>query len=483
MDKISWRLIRLFRGWSASLGASTHTEIPQSVNNIRKYVSSALYMSGKRAKDSFSYVKPDLDLDRKLHCIDKLQHELDLRGINKNVAELKKSWEFYKWLHRTCIDLEQAQKVLKVELEKLSKNTEQTVAAQQDNKARKLEYRLNEVKEQFKAIRECLWDLDDTLIPKLLALPNELDDRTPRRSASILKCVGTSNEPSKGKVRNHIEIGAKLGILEYRNPMQYYLYKEAALFELAVLGYSSSVLEEARLTAVAGPDFGRSFVVEASGLNPGNLSDVFAISNYDDSKGGPNRMHLVGGASLVSFLALHAKRLIGPKCFPLRLFASGRQYTPSPPVNSELTGLFDVCQSSAVYAFTMFNRPSCEDEEGNFDSLMDAACRLYDNVCDHYRVVLRPVAELHSWEKLRASFELWSPSLNRYLEVGHISACGDYFSKRLIIMHPAGERNEYVDIVCGTVLSVPRLIGCLLEQNPEKLQISSKVAEYVPVNR
>ncbi|EZA60375.1 Seryl-tRNA synthetase, mitochondrial [Ooceraea biroi] len=400
--------------------------------------------------------------------------------MDVDVVQLKKAWDFYRKMIADKCALEDNNSELGSRMKTLLENTELT-AEQKQKEEVKLRTQLTVIRQDMKTMKEAIWDLDEDVVVKILKLPNELDPRTPIDKPVVLKSVGSALELSEKSRKSHIDIGTSLGLLEYKNPMHCYLTNDAALFELAVLAHAGRILgEDEKTVRMIGADFSRSFVVEGSGLNHEDPTAAFIIENHNEvERGSPNRMHLVGGASLTSFLGLHTKQLINPNDFPLKYFATGRQYTPLPQ-DLHACGLFTVCQASVAHTFAMVKNAKDEDYKTQFDNLLETVCRLYDDLHCHYRVVMRPASELQPWESLRVSFEMWSPFASQYIEIGHISASGNYFSKRLLIAYQTPNGRDFPAVISGTVLSVPRLLACLLEQNPDKFVIPSKVAELVP---
>ncbi|XP_076179538.1 serine--tRNA synthetase-like protein Slimp [Ptiloglossa arizonensis] len=448
------------------------------LNFDRKYTS-ALFVSNRTSKECFSFLTPDLDFDKKFTDIDKLQRELTSRGVNVNAKEVKTMWEFYKSVNVDKSKLELKNVEVGSQLAELYNRKDLT--AEEQLKFDELSIQSKVLKEDLRSIKGVLSDLSESIVEKMLKLPNEIDERTPLNFPVVLKRNGVLHELSdSGDKKNHIEIGQNLGLLEYRSPMQYYLCNDAALFELGVLNYAGKVFSAADMIRVMGSDFSRSLVVEGSGLNHENPLDAFELSNHiEANNNSPNRMHLVGGASLISFLAMHAKHLINPNHFPIKYFSTGRQYTPFPPGSTPI-GLFTVCQASAAHAFLLIKDTNSPEYQSEFEKLLNTVCQLYNDICEHYQIVMRPASELRPWEAMRVSFELWSSFSKQYIEVGHISVCGSYFSKRLLIAYQTPTGKDYPSIITGTVLSVPRLLGCLLEQNPDKFVIPPKIVEHMP---
>lgn len=457
----------------------TSNRIGVPLNSNRTYASS-LFGTKDTGKEVFAFLMPYLDIEQRLADMEKLQGDLTARGLNWNTGEIKSMWEFYKSVKTKQSRLELRSKEISNELMPLFKSEELT--AEQEMNFKKLKLQIKTVKEDLKVVKESLLELNASILEKLFQIPNEVDGRTPIQMPVVLKTVNSLNERSDSEKIDHVEIGRRLGLLEYRNPMQYYLCNDAAFFELGVLNYAGQILSADNMIRVAGADFSRSLVIDGSGLNHEDPADAFIIDNHTDvEKNSTNRMHLVGGASLISFLAMHAKQLIDANHFPVAYFSTGRQYTPFRPGSTPI-GLFTVCQTSAVVAFVLVKDAKSDEYHTQFERLLNTVCQLYDNVCDHYQVVVRPAVELRPWEAMRVSFELWSSFSKQYIEVGHISVCGEYFSKRLLIAYQTPSGRAFPSVISGTVLSVPRLLGCLLEQNPDKFVIPPKILQHMPAD-
>lgn len=427
----------------------------------------------------FSFISPYLDFDDKFSNLDQFQKNLNSRGLKINARDVKEIWDLYKSVNE---DKNSVQVRLDEVGQELKHYTRENLTAEEQEKATALRHQFITLKKDFKAIRDVAWDMSESIVEKMLKLPNNLDERTPVHAPVVMKTVGRLSESLEVGGKNHIEIGRNLGLLEYKNPMQYYLCNDAALFELGALSYAGKIFSEENMIRVMGSDFSRSLVVEGTGLNHEDPMHAFVIDNHGEvEKKASNYMHLVGGASLMSFLAMHSKQMINPNYFPLRYFATGRQYTPF-PASSVPTGLFTVCQASVAHIFTMVKSGNSLEYQEQFEKLLNIVSKLYDNVCDHYQVVIRSASELKPWESMRVSFELWSPYSKQYIEVGHISMCGSFFSKRLLIGYQIQGGRDYPLVISGTVMSVPRLLGCLLEQDSEKFVIPKKIAECTPID-
>lgn len=439
---------------------------------------SALFIPGNKATENFALLSPHLDFDSRFADVAKLRKELALRGSTENPEELARSWEFYKCVNANKWTLESRRSEIAYRMKILNKIKK--LSADEEKEKMQLITEGKVLRQDMRIIKETLWEMEETVVIRALKLPNEIDTKTPE-SSMILRTVGEIREPpSDTERKSHVDIGGNLGLLEYQNPMHYYLCDDAALSELGALGLTGEILDKAGMLRVAGTDFGRSLVVEGSGLDHEDPTAAFVLLNNEGIDWDTcNRLHLVGGASLIAFLAMHTKQLINPNDFPLKYFATGRQYTPLAD-GATPDGLFTVCQSSVAHAFVMVKDPFSEEYNVQFDDLVRSVTKLYDSLDVHYRVVMRSAGDLRPWESLRVSFELWSAYSRRYVEVGHVSICGQYFSKRLLIAYQTPTGRDYPAVICGTVLSVPRLLACLLEEDPKRLRIPTEIVRHMP---
>ncbi|XP_043501839.1 serine--tRNA synthetase-like protein Slimp [Polistes fuscatus] len=444
--------------------------------SCRKYVST-LHVSGRNANKICAFVLPYLDFDERFDDIDGLQKEIQLRKLNMDVIEMKKAWDFYKSIETKYLTLEYRKQEISMMIMSLLNKTEKTSLDEQE--LVKLRLQVKMIKQDMKNVKEIQWDLDETIIEKLLKLPNKLDERTPPSTPLILQNVGKPLILENNK-KNHIEIGETLDLIQYKDPMNYYLLKDAALFEFELLHFAGKMLTDNNVMRITGSDFCRSVLIEASGLNHENPADTFILENDDEPVMDIiSRMHLVGGTSLSSMLGLHAKQLIKLDHLPIKYYSVGRQYTP---VSNETmpSGLFSVGQASTVNIFLILKDTDSMENTIEFNKMLEIINDFYSNITNHYRVVMRSAPELLTCEKMRVSIELWSPFLEQYIEVGHLSLHGKYFSKRLLIGYETTDKvKEFASIISGTMLSVPRIIGCLLEENPDKFVIPSKILKQL----
>lgn len=429
---------------------------------VRGY-GSALYMTGDEAKNMFSVVSPHIDIEARFKEMSALKRSVELRGMQVDVDSIKRFWEILKTVEADKITLENRRVDTAKKIKEIKEGNDD---ATKETEKLKLQGKL--LREDLKVTTKAVWELQKKVMIRVLSLPNNLHPDTPSEEEKIVSQFG--NESSTKQTESHIRIGNKLDILDYVNPMCYYLKGEAAIFELCILDYFTEELCRHNFIKFCNSDFGRSVVVEGCGLNHEDSDVTYILQDTNDilCTKDTNRLHLVGGASLPSFCSFHAKQIIPVTALPLRLVAMGRQYKPSAHdlKETDFSGLFAVSQASSVELFisTTDNMSNMMNE---FDRTMAAVTDIYKALGFPFRVVYMPAGSLRSYESLRGSFQMFSSYLKTYIEIGHVSVSDDYISKRLLICYEAEPEQRFTRIVSGTVVSVPKLLGCILELHSE----------------
>lgn len=429
---------------------------------FRRY-GSALYITGDEAKGIFSVLTPYIDVEDRFKEMPALKQSIELRGMQIDVDRLKHLWEVLKTVEADKHKIEARRVDVTNRIKELRRGTD--VATEEMEKL-KVQGKL--LREDLKATVKAVWELQKTVMTKVLSLPNNLHSDTPSEGTKLVSEF--RHESVIKQTESHVGVGKKLDVLDYVNPMCYYLKGDAALFELCVLDYFAEKLGSHAFIKFCNSDFGRSVVVEGCGLNHEDPSVTYILQDTGDilHTKDVNRLHLVGGASLPSFCSFHAKQIIPVTALPLRLVAVGRQYTPNSQNLEEANfpGLFGASQAASVELFisTANNLSNMMDE---FERTVVALTDMYKELGFPFRVVYLPAQSLRLYESLRASFQMYSSYLQSYIEIGHVSVCDDYISKRLLIRYEVENRQRFTRIVSGTAVSVPRLLGCVLELHHE----------------
>ncbi|MEO5966501.1 MAG: serine--tRNA ligase [Candidatus Limnocylindrales bacterium] len=88
-----------------------------------------------------------------------------------------------------------------------------------------------------------------------------------------------------------------------------------------------------------------------------------------------------------------------------------------------------------------------------------------------YRVLLMSTGEMGFVQRKKYDLEVWSPAVERWLEVSSCSNFGDYQARRMAIRYRPGKgaKAELVHTLNGSGLALPRIVAAILEhyQNPD----------------
>lgn len=435
---------------------------------LKRTFSSALYVTGDKANETFRVLTPYLDFDERICDKGELEENIKSRGLDTNITKVKKYWNFYKAIDDKKRILEATKDEISLQIRKLLEEPEKNA-----RDLEKLKTHAKLVKDDLKNVKDYLYGVEAHAVENVLSLPNRLDSKTPREVQEVVHIfLEKKEQPSK----HHLEIAKDLQLIKFVNG-KLYLKNEAALLELALQNYCDNFLLQHKFVPFSNADFVRSVVVEGCGTD---FRDKLEILTLEDKHGEKNhelsRLHLVGGASLYSFMAYYTKHFVLTTCLPLKHHALGRKYRP---VVSKDSGFFDLEQETAIEIFiaTMNNGISSEKL---FEEVLSLLIGLYENLGYHFRLVYVAANKLKKHESLRVSVEMFSYHLQSYVEVANVSFYGDYLSKRLLFTYTEEKQRKFPCIISGTILSVHKLLGCILEEDQGKNDVlQGLLAQYV----
>lgn len=125
-------------------------------------------------------------------------------------------------------------------------------------------------------------------------------------------------------------------------------------------------------------------------------------------------------------------------------------------------GLLRIHQFDKV-EMVKFVEPSTSYDE--LESMVKDAESVLQALGLHYRVIELCTGDMGAKATKIYDVEVWAPAVGKYLEVSSVGNFGDYQSRRAAIRYrpEPGAKPEYVHILNGSGLAVPRLMAALLE--------------------
>lgn len=421
-----------------------------------KAQSSALYVSGSRAQTVFGVLSPYLDISKTLQNISALEYNIKLRGMNQDIKHLLQLWQELQHLQSCKIKLEEERTTIANTMKSLAKEKQDNVR----DKMNEWKERGKEVREELKAVTKKVGDVEDILVLSFLELPNKLHHSVGYEDKVLMSLFGkpTFEQQTKG----HEELGKLSDELEFLDcsPTAYYLKNKLALLELSCSEYFTSLLHTHGYLQHANPDFAKGVVVEGSGIHISEIEKVLMLSSHK-SDSDKNSKYLVGGGSLQAFASFFTKQVINdPECLPLKLVTNGRSYLPS---SDTYSGLFNCWQSTVVDSFVVFeNNPAVQEQMLN--EILMVLVQSYTQLKIHFQVKRYAAHNLEAHESTAIGILMFSPKMEMYHEVGRISVCGDFISKRLLALHKVTNNSaSFLSMIHVRVCNITHLLAFIME--------------------
>ncbi|KAM0084898.1 Serine--tRNA ligase, mitochondrial [Fusarium odoratissimum] len=324
-----------------------------------------------------------------------------------------------------------------------------------------------------------------------LALPNITSKETPRGAEFEVLCYVNADEKtiqikdSKGKPISHVDVGMRLGVLDFASADTasgrgwYYLVGAGALLEKALVSYALDMTTRNGWTPVSPPSLVYSHISAACGFQPRDSSGEQQVYNIaqdekDKTRGVPE-MSLTRTGD-IALAGMKANAIISGAELPLKRVAASRCYRPDAGARAaDAKGLYEVHEFTTVELLA-WTEPDKEEMEYMLDEIIDIQTDILGALGLTCRVLDMPVHNLGARETRKIAIEAFFPSRAvgktpddiqeaAWGEIASVSFCTDYQSRRLATrMRDAGDGTlGFPWTVNGAVLAVPRVLAALLE--------------------
>lgn len=417
---------------------------------------SALYVTGVSASEHCSILVPHMDFADKLKNRQHLEENLLRRRLlaAHNLDELYQYYDLYTTITQRLTKMEQRRQEITTAVEDLKKTDPKN-----SDLFRKYKEESTALKTDYKQLKHQSYAIDDKFVHQFLALPNDIDARTPDEAAVLV----THGEPTTREPQTDLR-----DVVDYFDETAFYLEKDAAKFDLLFPMYWIDRLREHGYIQFSNPDFAKSILVEGAGVPQTDVYGIKEEAPEDDL----HLLHLVGSGSMISYLGYISRLVVEPRLFPLKFICTGKQYVPR---ETNSLGLYGVSQSTAIQMF-------CAGKVAHIDQHVDDVLKIIHEIFLpfglHYRVVQVPAHELQLAECWRIRVEMFSRAHNQYVEVGNLSSYSDFISKRLLFNYKEDAELQFPHVISGTLCNVTRLIGLLLEQNGQSFRLPDFLEKY-----
>lgn len=421
---------------------------------------SALYAGLETKGKVVSYLDPYLDVNSTFCDMEKLKTDLLKRKVNFDMDSLDSLLQ-QGVLYEKVIELLKCTKENIVQLNRTRVTIKKEKKITDDKVISDLDTKIAEANEALSAANEELRILERTFVVPFLQIPNSLHKNTTENDECLFSLFSKPEFPFP--VKSHVEIGKKKDELCFKDvsPTSYYFKGKLAQLELAVSEFIMSRFQEHDFGSYANVDTARAFLAEGCGIVIKNNNNNLRIED-PDCLAFNQVQFLYGSSSLTSFVALFCKSLVEfPKPLPVRLVTTGRKYKQRNN-NTDKNSLFSAIQSSSVSAFVVY--PLECSEEAIVNEIAMLMNQTYTELGLHFTLVQYGASKLEPYESLAVGLCLFSPFSKSYIEVGRISLCQDFISKRLQIYQSMGKRRAaFLGMIYVEIMDIKNWIGCLME--------------------
>jgi seryl-tRNA synthetase len=305
----------------------------------------------------------------------------------------------------------------------------------------------------------------------LLRIPNPADPDVPVGGEEANVTVRTWGEPASREAiaadgspwtrRPHWEIGEALDIIDNVRGAKitgsgFPVYKgQGSRLQRSLISWFLDVhTAEHGFTEVWPPAVVNTASARGTGQIPDKEDQMYVVTRDD--------LYLVPTAE-VPVTNLHRDEILEAADLPIRYAA----YSPcfrreAGAAGKDTRGILRVHQFDKV-EMVLFEKP--EDSVEALEWMTGCAEVLLQRLGLPYRVLLMSTGDMGFVQRRKYDLEVWSPAVERWLEVSSCSNFGDYQARRMAIRYrPApGARPELVHTLNGSGLALPRVVAAILE--------------------
>jgi seryl-tRNA synthetase len=375
------------------------------------------------------------------------KHRLYDENLVDDVVGLDKIWR----------DLKAEDDQLRAERNKVSIQVNE--AKKQRQSPDKLIKRAREIGEKLERNeheeREMRQKIDDLMA----ILPNIQKDDVPVGDASKNKVVHTIGKPSKIKnAKSHIELGEKFDIIDIKRAVKiagagfYILKGKGAVLQRALIQFMLDFHNKNGFTEINPPQL----VNKKSAFGTGNLP------KFEEQLYKTNDEMLLVPTAEVPVTNIYADENLAEKDLPKKFCAFTECFRTEAGRHTGEEGLFRLHQFEKVEMVYICNQ---ESSWKYLEEMTGHAEKILKELGIPFRRVLLATGDAGFASAKTYDLEVWSPSMNRYMEASSCSNCTDFQARRMNTKYQSKDGMKFVHTLNGSGLALPRVMIALLENN------------------
>lgn len=326
--------------------------------------------------------------------------------------------------------------------------------------------RMGEVADRIDELDEDLDRVREELAGLLMEVPNYPDPRVPSGSEDDFELVSEWGERPDRDASPHWEIGERLGILDLERGAKvagsgFPVFRGAGVrLKRALIRFMLDVhVEEHGYTEVGVPHLVNREAMTGTGQLPKFEEDAYRTE--------PDGLFLIPTAE-VPVTNLHRDEILEPGTLPVRYVA----HTPcfrreAGSAGRDTRGILRVHQFDKV-ELVRLERP--EDSDEALEELTAEAEEILRRLELPYRRILLAGGDLGFSNSITYDLEVWTPGVDRWLEVSSCSCFTDFQARRASLRYrpEPGQGPEHVHTLNGSGVALARTVIALLEHGEQE---------------
>ena len=354
---------------------------------------------------------------------------------------------------------------LRAQIKNLSKEVGAAHKAGDKEKAESIAAESRELGDQEKVLDAQAAEVDDELCNILLVLPNipaaDVPDGASEDDNPVREVVNFKGVESYADFQRvpHWEVGTQLGILDLERGAKisgsmFPLFRGAGAALLRALTQLAIDINRDMYEEIRPPSFVRTETLIASGHLPKFADDQYAIERDDLWAIATAEVPLtsMGRDETIDEVALPQRYVACTPCFRREAGSAGK----------DTRGLLRVHEFDKVELLAVCTPEQAPDEQ---ERISQRAAKLLTLLGLPYRIVDICTGDLGGAHHRSHDYEVYSPGVDRWLEVSSVSWYSDYQARRANIrFRPAdGGPNAICHTVNGSAMATPRVWAALVE--------------------
>lgn len=352
-----------------------------------------------------------------------------------------------------------------------------------------------ELKEKLEGLENDFSEVDEKYSELMSLVPNVYSEDTPiGKDESENKVIRRWGEirDFDFEVKDHIEIGEKLGIIDMDSAGKvtgarfYYLKGELVLLQMALINYTLGILQDEevlktiskkidegysykRFTPVLPPVMIRPEVYKRMGrLDATNIQEKYHIPTDD--------LYLIGSAEH-TLGPMHMDQILEEKDLPKRYVGYSTSFRrEAGSYGKDTRGILRVHQFDKIEIESFTTAENSLKEQEFIVAIQEY---LLQSLGLPYQVVMICTGDMGTPDYRQVDMETWIPSQKKYRETHTSDLMTDYQSRRLNIKVKRGDgKSELVHMNDATAFAMSRILIAILE-NYQQADGSVKIPEVL----